>query len=103
MEDTILKSLEHAPDMVFAIGLVLLFLKFLKDQRKDENESRVGLLASHSKRTDEFISTVKDIHTAHAEARAASQVVIDRNTAALLENTLVMRGVSRTVEDANRR
>ena len=92
MEDILTKSLEHAPDLVFALTLVIIFVKFL-----------TSLLSSHSKRTDEFIATVTEINGKHNEASAESRQVVNRNTDAMIENTVVLREVIHTLRDDRNR
>lgn len=67
MPDWIAKAFEHSPDLAALIGVVLFFLKFT-----------TRLLDSHAKRTDEFIETVKEINSQHAQALHDTRSAIDR-------------------------
>ena len=70
LEDTLLKSLEHAPSLVAILLIVFAFLKFLKE-----------LLLSHAHRTDEFVEVVRTLHRESEQGRVHSQEVIEKNTA----------------------
>lgn len=69
IEETVLKTLEHAPALLVVVVIVSLFLRFLKQ-----------LLDSHAKRTDEFLTTVRDLNADNIEARGHSQAVIEKCT-----------------------
>lgn len=86
--DTILKSLERAPDLLAIVIITLAFLKFLK-----------AILESHAVRTKEFIETVKEMSADHARVQARSNDLTEKNITALTTNTTATIEVSRTFRE----
>lgn len=74
MPDWFSKAFEHTPDLLALIMVVVFFLKFT-----------TKLLESHNKRTDEFIQTVKDINSAHAQEVRDMRSAMDRQAVAAEE------------------
>lgn len=86
--ETFYKSLEHAPALAAMIIIVLAFLKFTKE-----------LLASHAKRTDEFITAVKDMHLVVVELSIRTNDLTVKNIEALVTNTQATKEVTKSFND----
>jgi hypothetical protein len=69
MEQILIKTLEQSPMLALMLALVWIFLQHMK-----------GMQESHSKRTDEFISAVK-------EMKDGDRSIIKENTEAGKQNT----------------
>lgn len=86
--ETFYKSLEHAPALAAMVILVVSFLKFTEK-----------LLASHAKRTDEFIFTVKGMNEDSAKLVTRTNDLAVKNIEALVTNTEATRQVTKCFTD----
>lgn len=88
MEETLLKTLEHAPALLAMVLLVVFFLRFLK-----------SLLESHAKRTDEFIGTVKELHSEQTTTRERTERLLERSIDTQAANTTATKELTRAMAD----
>jgi hypothetical protein len=80
------RSLEHAPALAAMVVIVVAFLKFTK-----------ALLASHATRTDEFISTVKQINQDNKDDRREHRDTLRDNTRATENMTRAIETFGKTL------
>lgn len=80
MENLFAKTFEHAPALALNGVTVFLFLKFLKE-----------MLASHAKRTDEFISEVKQMHAENQADKRDYREALRDNTIATNQMTTAFK------------
>lgn len=88
MEETLLKTLEHAPALLAIIVILFMVGKHL--EKRDE---------AASERTKEFTSTLRDMHADNVEARQKSQSIIERNSTEAANNTNALRAMTEMMKD----
>lgn len=80
MEELLAKTFEHAPALAAMVVIVYFFLKFTKE-----------LLASHAKRTDEFIAEVKAMHLDNQADKRDYREALRDNTIATNQMTTAFK------------
>ncbi len=86
MNELITDQLKHAPSLLAIVTIVWMFLGFLQK-----------ILASHIKRTDEFIMTLREINEDNQKAKELSRVVIERNTQEAMANTFAIKTLTEAI------
>jgi hypothetical protein len=76
MDEIFKEALKQSPTLGLMLTLVMAFLRHVKDITSTNAETQKMLMASHAKRTDEFIEAVREMKL---EDRASR----DRNSEAL--------------------
>lgn len=80
MENLIGKTFEHAPALAAMVIIVYFFLRFLKE-----------MMASHAKRTDEFIYEVKQMHAENQADKRDYREALRDNTIATNQMTTAFK------------
>lgn len=76
MDEIFREAVKQSPTLGLMLALVMAFLRHVKDITATNSETQKMMMASHAKRTDEFISAVREMKE---EDRASR----DRNSEAL--------------------
>lgn len=87
MDEILREAIKQSPTLGLMLMLVMAFLKHVKDITTSNGETQQRMMESHAKRTDEFITTVKDVRgefiAAVKEMKEEDRESRDRNSEAL--------------------
>lgn len=87
MDQMSLKLLENSPALFSMVLIVVMFLRHLKESEVDNKTFQKDMMTSHAKRTDEFITTVKEINEEASKRSDQYQTHLIRNTEVGVQNT----------------